>query len=284
MRWLRSDAFVLALAGVPALLFLGHAVVPGFAPYASVLDARGLLVLGALTKLSLLLGAGLWALAAARHLDAESSMRGAWRLLGAGLLSMFAGQACLAPYQLLWRIPSPFPSLADVFFVGAYPLLFAALVGFRRAFEESGFASEGEGGGGRRALLLALVLLAVPALWPVLSAGRPPLETALNLVYPVLDLLLLAPAVLLLRLSLRLRGGAIWPVWGGLLAGFAFLAGGDLLFGYFSSLQQAHLESVVDVLFVAAYGGFLFGCVRQHRLVAPDPAPPLASGAVPAGS
>ena len=271
IRLLRADAFVLGLAGLPALVFLGHVAAPDAGLYASVLGARGLLVLGALTKLGLLLASGLWALAASRHLEADNPMRGAWRLLGMGFLGMFAGQSCLAPYQMLWQVPSPFPSPADVFFVAAYPLMIAALVRFGSAFEESGFAPSGDGGG-RRALLLAIVLgaIAVPALWPVLAAGRPPLETALNMMYPVLDLVLLAPAILLLRLSLALRGGAIWPVWGGLLAGFVFLAGGDLLFGYFSSLRQAHLESLVDVLFIAAYGGFLFGCARQHRLVAPE--------------
>ena len=165
------------------------------------------------------------------------------------------------------------------------PIPASLLSRFGRAFEEWGFTASPDPGRGRRTLLLALGLglLAVPALWPVIAAGRPPLETGLNLIYPVLDLLLLAPALLLLRISLALRGGAIWPVWGGLLAGFGFLAGGDLLFGYFSSLQQTHLESVVDVLFVAGYGGFLFGCARQHRLVAPGGSEALPSGALPAG-
>jgi len=285
IRALRSDGFVLALAGLPALAFLGHVVSPGSVPYRLWLDAQGLLVLGALAKLSLLLGAAAWALAVARHLDAQSPMRSAWLLLGAGLLSMLAGQVCLAPYQLLWRIPSPFPSLADVFFVAAYPLLIAALSRFGSAFEESGFAPSAGPGARRRALLPALGLgvLAVPVVWPVIAAGRPPLETGLNLMYPFLDLLLLAPAVSLLRVSLGLRGGAIWPVWGGLLAGFGFLAGGDLLFGYFSSLEQAHLESVVDVLFIAAYGSLLFGCARQHRLVVPDEDADLAGAVASSG-
>jgi hypothetical protein len=286
IRVLRSDAFVLALAGLPALVFLGHLFAPAAPLYAAWLGARGLLALGSITKLSLLLGAGLRALAASRHLGEENPMRPAWRMLGAGMLAMFAGQVCLAPYQLVWQVASPFPSLADAFFVAAYPLMIAALSRFVRAFEESGFAASPEPKRGCRTLVLAigLGLLAVPATWPVIAAGRPPLETALNLIYPGLDLLLLAPAALLLRVSLALRGGAIWPVWGGLLAGFGCLAGGDLLFGYFSSLEQAHLESLVDLLFVAAYGSFLFGCTRQHRLVAPDADPGLAPDPVPARS
>jgi hypothetical protein len=36
-------------------------------------------------------------------------------------------------------------------------------------------------------------------------------------------------------------------------------------------------------LFVAGYGGFLFGCARQHRLVAPGGSEALPSGALPAG-
>jgi hypothetical protein len=35
---------------------------------------------------------------------------------------------------------------------------------------------------------------------------------------------------------------------------------------------------------VAAYGSFLFGCTRQHRLVAPDVAQGLAPDPVPARS
>ena len=49
-------------------------------------------------------------------------MRPAWRLLAAGLLCTLLGQAALAPYQLSGN-ESPFPSLADLFYVAAYPLI-----------------------------------------------------------------------------------------------------------------------------------------------------------------
>lgn len=286
MRLLRSDLLVLGLAGVPILLFVGHSLSPGAALYAGPLDAEGRLALGALVKLALLGAAAGWAFASSRCFAPDNPMRSAWSRLAAGLTAMAGGQLALAPYQLVWQLPSPFPSVADAAFVAAYPLLFSALMRFRAAFGEWGFGEAGRAPRSRDALLaMTLAVVALPALWPVITVERPLLETALNLVYPALDLVLLAPALLLLRDSLAFRGGAVWPVWLALVASFAALTVGDAAFGYFTSLERVHLESLVDALYVGAYGSALYACARQHRLLAPDAAVSIAGlSRPPAGS
>jgi hypothetical protein len=93
------------------------------------------------------------------------------------------------------RIPIPFPSIGDVFFLAAYPLYIAALIAFLRAYEVAGYpvgtpAERWRVGLGMAA---ACAVLAVVTLRPVVQATSPGLEKFLNTAYPVLDFVVLHP-------------------------------------------------------------------------------------------
>jgi diguanylate cyclase len=195
--------------------------------------------------------------------------RTAWQLLSAGLAAMFLGQACFVVYQFALGIEVPFPSLADVFFLVSYPLLIGALAMFLRAYSASGFplgpASERLWLAVGVALFCAVV--AYPILKPLVAKPGEPLETLLNLLYPVLDFLLLIPTVLLIRISLRFRGGAVWKVWVRLLGGFLFLCAADILFAYFSQFDWVELTDLVDATYLLAYGFLGLGVLYQRDLL-----------------
>ena len=117
---------------------MGWALGPASALYTQLLSPHRLLALAAVLKLVYLLAGAAWAFACRDRLEADNPARPAWFLLSLGLLSTFAGQLCLAPFQVV-RNETPFPSVADIFFVLAYPFLIAALLVLLHAYREAGF-------------------------------------------------------------------------------------------------------------------------------------------------
>ena len=116
--------------------------------------------------------------------------------------------------------------------------------------------------------LLASAALAWQLLEPIARSSAAPLVTALNLAYPSLDLVLLVPAIALLWLTSRFRGGAIWRTWAALLLGFVCVAVGDILFAYFSTLGIQRLDPLVHAMYIVAYGSVAAGGMIQHKLLA----------------
>ena len=239
-------------------------------------DALGTVVaMGAfsVTEALVLFVAGGAALASGRRLERGTPARLAWALFGAGLLVLALGEVVEAVYALRFAEIDPFPSLADAFFTGSYPLLTVAFVLFLRAY---GLLVEPDPGDRAFAGIAGLALLAIGGLvaGPVLRAGTTWAERSISLAYVVLDLVILAPLLLLLRLTWRFRGGTIWKIWAGILAGFLFTSLADVLFAYFEnqaggfpgfSVPQMHFLS--EVLFLLSYLAIARGTLEQDRLL-----------------
>ena len=264
----RLDAAPWVVLGVAVATFVGWAAFPGTALYTQVLTPHRLLALAAVLKLVYLLAGVTWAFACRDRLEPDTPARPAWFLLSLGLLANFAGQLCLAPFQV-FRNQTPFPSVADIFYVLAYPFLIAALFVLLNAYREAGLPI---GSIVERGLILAAVgvvgaLVAVPILRPVAQTGGPLLDRILSVAYPVLDLVLLLPLALLLRIALRLRGSRAGEVWVLILSGIVFLCAGDIFFAYFQSLGETHLDPFVHATFVLAYGLVAGGAHRQLQLL-----------------
>jgi hypothetical protein len=256
--------------GVAVAIFVGWAFFPASALYSRALTPHRLVALAAVLKLVYLLAGAAFAFACRDRLEAENPARPAWFLLSLGLLANFAGQLCLAPFQVV-RNETPFPSVADIFYVLAYPFLIAALLVLLNAYRESGFPI---GSIADRALTLGAVgaiaaVVAVPILRPVAATGGPLLDRILTVAYPVLDLVLLLPLALLLRIALKLRGSHAGEVWVLILSGIVFLCAGDICFAYFQSLGEQHLDPFVHATYVLSYGLIAGGAHRQLELLKP---------------
>jgi hypothetical protein len=222
----------------------------------------------AIPKLGFLALAALLAASVTRRFEAGNPARPTWLALTIGLSAAFFGQLCLAPYQLSGS-EAPFPSLADPFFLISYPLFAAMLAVSIRAYGLSGIVRV------RAAELwplgFAVLALCAIGLWPllrpILAAPDPALKKALNLSYPALDVLLLVPAILLLRITLPLRGGKVWRVWAALLLGFGLTLAGDLLFAYQTSLSFGRIDPLVHLAYIGSYGCFALAVIRQRLLI-----------------
>jgi hypothetical protein len=268
MKWSTVEDLTLGLAVVaPIALLLGKLIAPQTALYDTLLSDAVLTAVACLGKLLLLFLCALFAARSTVHFDRGEPVRLAWGLLALGLLSFLLGQIVLARYQILLRAPSPFPSVADVFFSLSYPLLIVALAVFIRAYQEAGYSSPAAQLWALGAAVAAAgAAIGYRMLEPVASSSASALEKYLTLAYPVFDLILLIPTVLLLRLTWGIRGG-VGRVWTTVLGGFVLLCLGDILFAYFSVLGEKRLDAVIDILYILAYGAIARGVIDEHRLV-----------------
>jgi len=209
----------------------------------------------AIVKIACQIIAAYGAFACASAFEPGDRTRRSWRLLGTAMVLFAGGQLVLAWWHVVLRTQAPFPSPADACFVPATLVLAAALVDFAAAYARSELRVGSAREAMRTAVVTALVVgvLVGALLGRVLAADAPVLERSLAVAYPVLDVALLVPAVVVLRQTWHLRGGALWSCWMLLLAGIACLAVGDIVFAYFATLELTALDPVLDVMFVAGY-------------------------------
>ncbi len=205
-----------------------------------------------------------------RCLAADNPVRPAWLLLAAGLSAYLLGQAALSYYQVLLSVATPFPSIADLFFVLALLLLIPALVVFIHAYRKSGFPFDSKvdlalmGGGSTVVLIVLGIVFLGPVVRPREDFG---LGELLEIVYPVSDIFLLVPALILFKITWRLRGGQVGKMWLALLVGLFAMAGGDITFAYLTDSATPLLDAVVDLMFLAAYISIARGVLFQYELL-----------------
>ncbi len=135
-------------------------------------------------------GAAIWAVwRAAQRTEAAPRRARAWGLLGLAVLSYLLGEIAYLAFDLAGI--SPYPSPADGFYLGFYPLFFAGLLSFlpqmrnRREHVRFWLDMSVVALGGTAALLYLV-------LGPAHAAhGKSPVATAFSIAYPVGDMILL---------------------------------------------------------------------------------------------
>jgi hypothetical protein len=133
--------------------------------------------------------------------------RAAWPVMGAGLLAWAAGE--VAWTVMIASDPAPpYPSVADALYLSFYPASYTSLLLLARSRTDS-FRSSLWLDGAIAALTVAAVI-ATLAFQPIVDAtSGGPAEIAVNLAYPVGDLLLLGLVVTVFGLN----GWRPDPVW-----------------------------------------------------------------------
>lgn len=197
---------------------------------------------------------------AASHPVLEAAARRGWRLIALALVSWSVGDALWCFFEVVLD-QEPFPSAADVFYLGFYFLLLAGLVVVGR--QELGSRA------GWRLTLDALTVTAVGALvvWlvaiePTVMDGGPGwLGHLLDIVYPVGDVLVLfGLAVILLRRPPPSTAAALRVLMAGALA---FVAA-DLAYTRLSLSDSYDGIGLPDVLWMTALALFLLAGQVQH--------------------
>jgi hypothetical protein len=136
-----SDRRVLTIVGAVSLAVAALFVVRTFAGdtalYRDALTDPTLVRAAAVCKLVLLALACVNATRTFRRLGQGNDARSPWLLLALALGGFTLGQSILSGYQLAVA-KSPFPSIADAFFLASYPFLLASFVRFGRTYRRSG--------------------------------------------------------------------------------------------------------------------------------------------------
>lgn len=191
----------------------------------------------------------------------------AWYLFAVGLLSYVTADIIFYTYQdLLHR--EVFPSLADVFYLAAYPFLTAGLLLLIRSRSP---------GADRSGLLDALVVTVglgmVSWVFLVVPYAQAPeltlLERVVSMAYPIMDVLLLATAV-----RLVVDGGRRPPAFWILATGVGALLVTDTLYSIIQLAGGYHTGSPIDVGWMTWY--VCWGAAALHPTMRDlaEPAPP----------
>jgi signal transduction histidine kinase len=190
-----------------------------------------------------------------------------WYLFAVGLLSYVTADIIFYTYQDLLHL-EVFPSVADVFYLAAYPFLMAGLLLLIRARSP---------GADRASLLDALTVtvgLGVVS-WVFLVgplAHSPDLtvaERVVTMAYPIMDVLLLATGV-----RLVVDGGPRPPAFWILCCGVGALLVTDTLYSVIQLTGGYHTGSPIDLGWMTWYACWGAAALHPTMKVLAEPAPP----------
>jgi hypothetical protein len=174
--------------------------------------------------------------------------RRAWALLAASAASWAVGQATWVWYEHLARRELPFPSLADVGYLGAIPLAVAAMLAFPGRAERVALQARSLLDGAVIATSLLYTSWSL-VLGPVFRAGQGSvLEQAIVLAYPVGDVVL-ATIVVVVVARIRVGGAPVLLLGAGLLS----LTVADTGFAYLTQEGTYSTGALSDVGWFAGY-------------------------------
>ncbi len=178
-----------------------------------------------------------------------------------GLLSFFIGEAIWFYLRIILNI-DPYPSVADIFFLSGYPLLLFALLNELKLHRLNLKAMSKF----TKALLAVLVVLLslIVFYFGVFLAYMPAasfLENFFALSYGIGDLILIIPALLVLKTTLDYGQGRLFGPWMFIFHGFVFTLVGDLLFAIYYN-QYKNLVwpyTLIDLAWIISYLCFTYG-------------------------
>ena len=211
------------------------------------------------------LAAGAAAVYRSRH--SAGAVRRFWFLIGAAALSWGCGQAVWTLYESILGRDVPFPSLADVGYLGMPPLAAAALLSLPLAAPTLA--------GRLRTILDGLTVAAslllcswVLVLQPVFHAGSESklLGQVISLAYPIGDVVVIT-IVIYTALQVR-QGGARLPVSLPLVGtGLVAFAIADSGFSYLTAIGAYSSGSGIDIGWFIGYSLILVAALRPQTAV-----------------
>jgi hypothetical protein len=166
-------------------------------------------------------------------------------------------------YPLVYGMPTPEPSLADVFELAGYaPLLFGLLTQaspFRSALSARSM----------KAVMVLVVMTSVTILYLILpgflAASDSEVVLVVNTAYPVLDVICLTIAIPILALFIQ---GTYWRPFLWVVVGLVFLLIGDILAGEAILAGRYYLGHPSDLIYVyGVLSGTLGWYLRKKQFV-----------------
>lgn len=192
----------------------------------------------------------------------QPRQRGPWRWFAAGLASFLTADICYYVLELTSTDGPPFPSIADVFYLGMYPLVIVGLTSMLRASsperDHTTFVDAAVVG---VAMLGALYVLAIDTLFE--TAENPSLALMTQLAYPVMDIAVFTVAARLV-VKLHLKHPPVAMIGGAL----GSLAVADVAYAAYNANGTFQTGLFIDAFWLGFY--VLFGAAALHPSMAHD--------------
>jgi hypothetical protein len=213
----------------------------------------------------------LWAAALQfRHWDAA---KWTWQLLALGTLAFTVAEGVYFVEENLLQFSEEqlFPSIADIFWSGAYCFYLAGVMTMLIGYVRSGFPLPSFTRYGLPVLLLLAGLSVVmyrTVLRDILyDTGLDQLSRVLYWLYPVMDLLILVPIIGLALITRMLGEGAFSRPWRALLPGFFIMCLADLYYAWLDHQGAYQTGHFVDLLWDLSYWLIGLSALCQIRLL-----------------
>ncbi|MDI6777906.1 MAG: hypothetical protein QMD77_01840 [Patescibacteria group bacterium] len=181
---------------------------------------------------------------------------------GKALALIAFGLAFWAAGELIWYIfknflnIDPFPSVADAFFLLAYPLFFAGiLIGTRLAEIKWNRMNKSAIAAGITAIVILAAAVSYWGIYKVYDPETSPLENIIAMSYGVGDLILIGALIFSLGAARAFRGGRFGTLWTILTGGFFFFLVADIFFAIYQPIYIEGLKPCVyiDLVWIAGY-------------------------------
>jgi len=177
-----------------------------------------------------------------------------WLCFTLGMLFWFLGETTWAVYVVILNVETPYPSIADAFWLIGYIPLLIALDSYVRLFRPA-FS--------KKLLITSIVIVFVGSVAlfsvlapPIIASENNILTLSISLAYPMLDLILLSGAILgLLIFTVTKLKSKMSRAWLLINAGILLNVVGDVLFAYTNSQNTYFSGHPLDLLF---YWGYIF--------------------------
>lgn len=179
--------------------------------------------------------------------------------MAAGLGFFFAGETMFYLYDFVFH-KNPFPSIADLFYLIAYPLILTGLLIEVKMHKPK----LSEFNKSAVAVMSAVLIVAIAAvtyfgIYKAYDASASGLANFIALSYGVADLIILVPVMYVLKLAFDFKGGKLFNSW--ILIFFAIVAMlvGDILFASYNTQYSEGTwpYNLIDLAWAASY--LLFG-------------------------
>ncbi len=182
----------------------------------------------------------------------------AWLFFLGTSISWFIAETLWAVYELVYNV-NPFPSLADVFFIAGYPLIFCFLMYYLKPVRKAVSSNIIIG-----SILVSAVIL-IPSIYmaynfdPKVSL----LENILATSYPVADSIMLVPALVGVILFFK---GEVNLTWSLICLGIVLQSIGDTSFQFATFTNTYYTGHPSDMVFLWSYLLFCFGVYDHIRI------------------
>ena len=182
----------------------------------------------------------------------------AWLFLLGTSVSWFLAETIWTVYELIYD-KNPFPSIADVFYLSGYPLMFGFLMYYlkpvRKAVTKKMMISA----------ILVSASIAIPSIYMAYSP-EPDVtlfENILATSYPILDSIIFIPAIIGIALFFR---GEVNFTWSLICIGILCFAIGDIGFQYATFTNTYYTGHPADIILMWSYILFSFGAYDHIRI------------------